>query len=186
MAAAAAQIERESGRLDALVNNAGLMFAPPPSATEEPLDQIRQMFDANVFGVLRVTQAFVPLLRKSQAGRIVMMSSGLASMTEALDNGSTQTQAGGGNRAVTSLSRSQFLELQPSRRIRRPHRHLQGPANPHPTWVLAPRRRPRRDRATMVRNQLRPGSTSAWAMTTASKSNAGISRWPSAFRRPSP
>ena len=82
---AAATVERATGRLDALVNNAGLMFAPPPSAAEESIDEMAQMFETNVFGVMRVTQAFLPLLRRSDAARIVMMSSGLSSLGEALD-----------------------------------------------------------------------------------------------------
>lgn len=85
VAEAAAELTREVGMLDVLVNNAGLMFAPPPSAAEESIEEVRQMFDTNVFGVLRVTQAFLPLLRKSDAARIVMMSSGLSSLGEALD-----------------------------------------------------------------------------------------------------
>ncbi|MFK4870537.1 SDR family oxidoreductase [Novosphingobium sp. ZW T3_23] len=85
VASAAATVERAAGRLDALVNNAGLMFAPPPSAAEESIDEMAQMFETNVFGVMRVTQAFLPLLRKSDAARIVMMSSGLSSLGEALD-----------------------------------------------------------------------------------------------------
>lgn len=85
VACAAAIVEREAGGLDVLVNNAGVMFGLPPSVTEESIDEIRQMFDTNVLGVLRVTQAFLPLLRKSQTARIVMMSSGLSSLSEALD-----------------------------------------------------------------------------------------------------
>jgi len=85
VAGAAATVEREAGWLDALVNNAGLMFAPPPSVAEESIDEMAQMFETNVFGAMRVTQAFLPLLRKSGSARIVMMSSGLSSLGEALD-----------------------------------------------------------------------------------------------------
>ena len=85
VANAAAQLSDLAGKLDVLVNNAGLMFAPPPSVAEERIEEVRQMFDTNVLGVLRVTQAFLPLLRKSEGARIVMMSSGLSSLSEALD-----------------------------------------------------------------------------------------------------
>jgi len=78
-------LQSEIGRLDILVNNAGLMFGSPPSLTEESIDEMQQMFNTNVLGVMRVTQAFLPLLRKSRAARIVMMSSGLSSLTDALD-----------------------------------------------------------------------------------------------------
>lgn len=82
---AATTIEREAGKLDILINNAGVMFSPPPSLGEESILEIKQMFETNVFGVLRVTQAFLPLLRRSHAARIVMMSSGLSSLNDALD-----------------------------------------------------------------------------------------------------
>ncbi|KKX27086.1 SDR family oxidoreductase [Rhizobium sp. LC145] len=85
VAGAVTTIEREAGKLDVLVNNAGVMSSQPPSLAEESIDEIRQMFETNVFGVLRVTQAFLPLLRKSEAARIVMMSSGLSSLGDALD-----------------------------------------------------------------------------------------------------
>ena len=85
IAEARATVEGETGRLDVLVNNAGIMFGPPADVSEEPVDQVRQMFETNVLGVLRVTQAFLPLLRRSPAARVVMMSSGLASLNDALD-----------------------------------------------------------------------------------------------------
>jgi len=82
---AAKTIESKVEHLDVLVNNAGLMFGPPPSLAEESLDEMQRMFNTNVFGVMRVTQAFLPMLRNSKAARIVMMSSGLSSLTDALD-----------------------------------------------------------------------------------------------------
>ncbi|RYF24046.1 MAG: SDR family oxidoreductase [Oxalobacteraceae bacterium] len=85
IARAAATIEATTDRIDVLVNNAGTHFGPPPPTDQEPTDQVKAIFETNVFGVLSVTQAFLPLLRKSDAGRIVMMSSGLGSLSETLD-----------------------------------------------------------------------------------------------------
>jgi NAD(P)-dependent dehydrogenase (short-subunit alcohol dehydrogenase family) len=77
---AASCIEREYGRLDILVNNAAIAidWAPPSQLDVEVL---QKTWDTNVYGVFRVTKAMLPLLRTSAAGRIVNMSSGLASLT---------------------------------------------------------------------------------------------------------
>jgi NAD(P)-dependent dehydrogenase (short-subunit alcohol dehydrogenase family) len=78
------QVEREAGRLDILVNNAGIAIDDgPPSRVS--LDVIRRTYETNVFGLVRVTQAFLPLLRRSDAGRIVNLSSGLGSLTQNSD-----------------------------------------------------------------------------------------------------
>lgn len=82
---AAKQVRAETPSLDILVNNAGMNFGPPPEASAENLDQIAAMFETNSLGPLRVTQAFLPLLRASKLAKIVMISSGLGSHELTLD-----------------------------------------------------------------------------------------------------
>jgi NAD(P)-dependent dehydrogenase (short-subunit alcohol dehydrogenase family) len=78
--AAAAWIEAEFGRLDVLVNNAGIALGgTPPSGTD--LDAVRGVFETNVLGVITVTNAMLPLLRRSAAPRIVNVSSEVGSIT---------------------------------------------------------------------------------------------------------
>ena len=82
IADAARQIEGNYGRLDILVNNAGVFIDDfAKTSSEQSLETWRTTFDTNVFGVVAVTQAFLPLLRESAAGRIVNVSSGLGSLT---------------------------------------------------------------------------------------------------------
>ena len=77
---AATWIEKEFGRLDILVNNAGVgEWGVKPS--EADLAKVREVYETNVFGPMAMTQAMLPLLRKSKHGRVVNVSSGLGSIT---------------------------------------------------------------------------------------------------------
>jgi NAD(P)-dependent dehydrogenase (short-subunit alcohol dehydrogenase family) len=77
----AAAIEARFGRLDVLVNNAGVLLDQnvPPSALD--VGVLKKTFDTNVFGAFAVTKALLPLIKKSDAGRVVNLSSTLGSLT---------------------------------------------------------------------------------------------------------
>lgn len=90
--AAAEYIEKEYGRLDVLINNAGISHSGksdgnfPESVqsgllTVAPMEDIRAVFETNVFGVIALTQAMLPLLHQAPAGRIVNIGSSGGSLT---------------------------------------------------------------------------------------------------------
>ncbi|GAA0960431.1 MULTISPECIES: SDR family oxidoreductase [Streptomyces violaceusniger group] len=83
VAAAAKTVEADGG-LDVLINNAGIEARTPDGgvigAAEVTADMMKEVFETNVFGVVRVTHAFLPLLRRSAAPVVVNVSSGLASL----------------------------------------------------------------------------------------------------------
>ena len=82
VAAAAALIEERDGRLDVLVNNAGVTGDPGRQLpTTVDLAAVRTAVETNVIGVIRVTNAMLPLLRRSASPRIVNMSSSVGSLT---------------------------------------------------------------------------------------------------------
>lgn len=79
--AAKNSIEKEKGKLDILINNAGISGEFPQSALDAPITDIQTVFDINFFGVINVTQAFIELLKKSESPRITNITSGLGSLT---------------------------------------------------------------------------------------------------------
>jgi NAD(P)-dependent dehydrogenase (short-subunit alcohol dehydrogenase family) len=83
---AAAWIDAEYGVLDVLVNNAGIARGGwPGNPSDTTLDTLRTVYETNVFGVVAVTNAMLPLLRRAPAARIVNVSSELGSISANMD-----------------------------------------------------------------------------------------------------
>ena len=86
MVAAVDRIERDQGRLDVLVNNAGVMDSREP-LDEMPTDVIDHTLDTNLRGAVLMTKYALPLLLADEGGRVVTMSSGLGAITESQSGG---------------------------------------------------------------------------------------------------
>lgn len=78
-------IEDNFGKLDVLVNNAGIALDLAQKPSEVDSQTLRKTFDVNFFGTIAITQTLLPLIRKSDAARIVNVSSGLGSLTQHSD-----------------------------------------------------------------------------------------------------
>ncbi|WP_281689438.1 SDR family oxidoreductase [Pseudonocardia thermophila] len=87
--AAAAKTIEDAGGIDVLINNAGVEGRLPDNGILAPADttadDVRAVFETNVFGTMRVTHTFLPILRRSSAPVIVNLSSGLASLSTLSD-----------------------------------------------------------------------------------------------------
>ena len=118
VAAATRTVGNESPRLDVLVNNAGVAinYDLPPS--EQAIADIKATYEVNVFGPIRVTQAFLPLLLAAPAARIVMVSSYSGSIGRALDPASPSHSVnmlgyGSSKAALNAITVSFAKELAP-------------------------------------------------------------------------
>jgi NAD(P)-dependent dehydrogenase (short-subunit alcohol dehydrogenase family) len=80
--AAVHEVEQAFGKLDVLVNNAGIALDRGMLPSEVPAEVLRRTYETNVFDPIAVIQAFLPLLKRSAAGRIVNVSSELGSLTQ--------------------------------------------------------------------------------------------------------
>jgi NAD(P)-dependent dehydrogenase (short-subunit alcohol dehydrogenase family) len=83
--AAAREFTKAADHLDVLVNNAGIIVDGDNSILEITDEQLRKTLETNTLGALRVTRAFVPLLRKSKAPRVINVSSGGGQLTGGAD-----------------------------------------------------------------------------------------------------
>jgi len=130
VAAAAQRIRKEFGRLDLLIQNAAIsnMDKKPGQSVEEyskttrpsvvSLDEMRAVWDTNVFGVLSVYQAMIPLLRATPGARIVNVSSGVGSLTATSNPGYPYRAIFGpvypaSKTALNALTVAMAVELEP-------------------------------------------------------------------------
>ena len=128
--AAAERIRTELGRLDLLINNAAIShtrdmtgmtveeYAKSTRPSNVSLDEMRAVWETNVFGVVAVTQALLPLLRQAPAARIVNVSSGTGSLTMNSDPASHYRQIFGpvypaSKTALNAITLAFAIELDP-------------------------------------------------------------------------
>jgi len=118
--AAAKRIESEVGHLDVLVNNAGIAGGFS-SVTDVTADDVATVYATNVFGVVRVTQAFVPLLERSEAPVIVNVSSGMGSFAVTLDPSRFESTLVGlaypSSKAAVNMLTSMYAKGMPNIRV---------------------------------------------------------------------
>lgn len=117
---AAAFVEREFGHLDVLVNNAGIPTASGRRAapSETFLDDMRAVYEVNVFGLVRVTNAMLPLLRKAPAARIVNVSSEVGSIDATSNPGSPLAAMPASAQYPSSKSAVNMLTAQYAKELR--------------------------------------------------------------------
>jgi NAD(P)-dependent dehydrogenase (short-subunit alcohol dehydrogenase family) len=128
--AAAERIHNEFGRLDVLIQNAAISnttklpaqsfedYAKTVRPSNVSLDEMRAVWETNVFGVLVVYQAMLPLLRKAPAARIVNVSSGVGSLTRMADPATPRRSFFGpvypaSKTALNALTLAMAMELEP-------------------------------------------------------------------------
>ncbi len=96
----------EASRIDMLVNNAG--YAVGGAFEDLPMEEIKAQYETNLFGLIRVTQAVLPIMRKHKSGIIVIISSGVGRFGIPAQSAYVSTKF-----AIEGLSESMAYELEP-------------------------------------------------------------------------
>jgi NAD(P)-dependent dehydrogenase (short-subunit alcohol dehydrogenase family) len=114
------RVEAESGGLDVLVNNAGIGGGFKPVA-ETTAEDVRRVFETNVFGTVRVTRAFLPLLERSQNAVVVNVSSGMGSLGVTTDPARPESRLIGvaypASKTAINMITTQYAKAYPQMRI---------------------------------------------------------------------
>lgn len=118
--AAADDVTSHEGRIDVLINNAGVSEGMTP-VDQLVVEQAQRVYDTNVFGVIRVTSAFLPLLRKSESPAIVNVGSGLGSFARTDDSDNLESQVVApiycSSKAAVSMLTAQYSKALPEMRV---------------------------------------------------------------------
>lgn len=120
VASAVSTVGDEAGHLDVLINNAGILgdVTAPGDMT---VDQLRAVYETNVFGVVRVTNAFLPLLRLAESPSVVNVTSGLGSFTLVQDPDRVESQyplaAYGSSKTALTMLTVQYAKATPDVRF---------------------------------------------------------------------
>ncbi len=118
--AAVARMQAQVGHLDVLINNAGILgeVAAPEDMTA---DQLRDVYETNVFGLVRVTHAFLPLLRKGTDPSVINVTSGMGSFTLTHDPARVESQytlaAYGSSKSAVTMLTTQYAKTIPDVRF---------------------------------------------------------------------
>ncbi|QIZ97798.1 SDR family NAD(P)-dependent oxidoreductase [Leifsonia sp. PS1209] len=120
VAAAVANVRAQVGHLDVLINNAGILgeVAAPEDMTA---DQLRDVYETNVFGLVRVTRAFLPLLRKGTDPSVINVTSGMGSFALTQDPARVESQytlaAYGSSKSAVTMLTTQYAKTIPDVRF---------------------------------------------------------------------
>jgi NAD(P)-dependent dehydrogenase (short-subunit alcohol dehydrogenase family) len=120
VAAAVDTIRDEAGHLDVLINNAGIL-GEVTSPGDMTVNQVRAVYETNVFGLVRVTNAFLPLLRQAARPSVVNVTSGLGSFTMIHDPERVESQyplaAYGSSKTAVTMLTMQYAKTTPDIRF---------------------------------------------------------------------